>query len=195
MSDEIHIATKDKVGDYDAIETAKPGEPLFPIQGGDPLGPPTVLHWVELARGRARAILNGELVDFKPTKKTPEYLPTAADIERAEKLLTKATAAEMVAWAMKDYQRGGVEELPGERASYNEAETLPTGVLSKHEERRILITMVGTLNNALSIANDAAEKLNEMNLHPAAAQFITVAVMDLRKAAEAIEPRRGMERS
>jgi hypothetical protein len=51
MTDDTpRAATRDRLGEYDAIETAKPGEPLFPIQGGDPFGPATVQFWVDLCR-------------------------------------------------------------------------------------------------------------------------------------------------
>lgn len=96
---ESHISTKDKPGDYDAIETAKPGEPLFPIQGGDPFGPPTVLHWAKLAREA------GEASD---------------DERESDRLLRKATSAEQVAWAMQEYQRGE-QEVVAERANYTDA--------------------------------------------------------------------------
>lgn len=85
MSEQI-ISTKDQVGTYDAIETAKPGEPLFPLQGGDPLAPFCVMVWAWKARKLARTL--------------PE------DDKRRDKLLRKASAAEEVAWAMKDYQAG-----------------------------------------------------------------------------------------
>ncbi len=80
MSDEPLISTKETVGDYDAIETAKPGEPIFTLQGGDPFSPDTILHWAGLARAAG-------LVADKP--------------EDAAKLLKKATAAEQVAWAFR----------------------------------------------------------------------------------------------
>jgi hypothetical protein len=103
MSDEnIEVSTKERIGVYDAIETAKPGEPLFPIQGGDPLGPKTVEFWADEARKMARR------------------LAEQGDEKRAKALLDKATSAEAVAWEMQAYQRGdlAVEEV---RAQYNDA--------------------------------------------------------------------------
>lgn len=85
MSEQI-IATKDQIGSYDAIESLKPGEPVFPLQGGDPLAPFCTMVWAWKARKLARSL--------------PE------DDKRREKLLRKASMAEEVAWAMKDYQNG-----------------------------------------------------------------------------------------
>lgn len=191
MTDEIHVSTRDTPGDYDAIETAKPGEPLFGIQGGDPLGPPTVQFWADEARKLARKIMSGG-DDFVPTRKMPNYNPTAADQERAEKLLRKATAAEMVSWAMRDYQRGGVQEVAGERAHYNDT---PLDSAVAHDQRRALILMVTELHNSLSIAHDVAEALDNLGVYPDAVNAINGAVCKLKAAADTIEPRRGMERS
>jgi len=90
MTDEPTLATKDRLGSYDAIASAKPDEPLFPIQGGDPFGPPTVLHWVALCRAAGMA----------------ESSP-----KRADHLLRKASDAELVAWTMMAYQRGEPKAL------------------------------------------------------------------------------------
>ena len=90
MSDEIIVSTKEKPGDYDAIETAKPGEPIFTLQGGDPFAPNTIDRWVRLAR---RAAL-----------KMPE------DSADRIKLLRKATVAEQVAWKFRDYREGNHQE-------------------------------------------------------------------------------------
>jgi hypothetical protein len=108
MSEDINLSTKDKPGDYDAIETAKPGEPLFPIQGGDPLGPPCVQFWADEARSLARRIMSGEEAGFQPGDGDEVYHPSEMDKRQAKKLLEKATQAEQVKWAMEAYQRGEV---------------------------------------------------------------------------------------
>jgi hypothetical protein len=85
LSDEPIISTKDRPGEYDALETAKEGEPIFVLQGGDPLSSPTIHHWVALYRAQAAKEENRE---------------------KREAMLRKATAAETVAWAMDEYRRG-----------------------------------------------------------------------------------------
>ena len=92
MTDQI-ISTKEEVGTYDAIETAKPGEPLFALQGGDPLAPLCVMIWAWKARKLARAM--------------------DEDDKARAALLRKASAAEEVAWAMRDYQKGGESNAAG----------------------------------------------------------------------------------
>lgn len=171
MTDEPIIATKDRPGSYDAIETAKLGEPLFPIQGGDPFGPATVLHWVELCRAAGLA---------------------ETDEKIAKHLLQKATQAEMVAWAMQAYQKGE-EELAGTRARYNDDE------IEANEEQRTLrealILGAGKLNNALAIAVEVGETLAGLKTHTEEQVLILEGVEKLKAAAFAIEPRRGNQRS
>jgi hypothetical protein len=87
VTDEPVISTKDQVGDYDAIETLKPGEPVFPLQGGDPFAPACIELWVEQCRAAARDV-------------------EEEDVEKRKALLTKALNAEHVLWACIAYQRG-----------------------------------------------------------------------------------------
>jgi len=169
---EMIISTTERPGTYDAIETAKPGEPLFPLQGGDPFAPPTILHWVELARRAG----------MKET-----------DPEKAEKLLRKASDAEVVAWAFQAYQRGQEPAPENGRATYNErvAEELDETLTT----RAARIVGAGQLNNALAVAQAVADKLAQLRACPEAEVKIREAVDLLRDAAFHVEPRRGNERS
>lgn len=170
------ITTKEQVGEYDAIETAKPGEPLFPLQGGDPFGPPSVLHWVELCRAAAREEENPE---------------------KRRKLLDKATSAEMVAWAMQAYQRGESEiGEEGARARYNDAPLVFDGDGDDQRKARVgLIKAAQVLNNAVAECSAIAEQLGAVQLHPEAEVLLREIVEAMKCAAEAVEPRRGNERS
>lgn len=179
MSIDPEISTKDRPGIYDAIETAKPGEPLFPIQGGDPFGPATVLFWVEKCRRAGMAEENPAL---------------------AKELLKKASSAEHVAWAMQDYQRG-IEPERGTakedtRPAYSgwvdpaDAETL--------ERRRVRagrIEAAEQLHNASGIAAGAAEALAKLRSCPEAEAKVREAIETLVEAARDVEPRRGRERT
>lgn len=124
MTDNRTYATKDRIGVYDAIETAKPDEIIFPVQAGDPFGPPTVMHWVYLARIAGMA---------------------ETDPKKAEHLLKKASDAEQVAWAMMAYQRGEPTVAPeGERARYNDAPTIIDADADQERKvRAALITASG----------------------------------------------------
>lgn len=93
----------------DAYQTAKPGEPVWTVQGGDPLGPPTLLFWAFLARVRAGV---RSFDNLKFLEKVDELLGagTTVDEDSAEQLelLRRATSTELVAWEMQAYQRGDV---------------------------------------------------------------------------------------
>lgn len=174
MSDEPIISTKDRPGSYDAIETAKPGEPLFPIQGGDPFGPATVLFWVDLCRAAGR---------------------DETDPKKAAHLLNKATDAELVAWAMQAYQRGDVA-IEGQRAQYNDA--APAASIPSDQgrpERETRIRAVGRLHNMIAGANEIVAQLAALRACPEQEVEIREAVELLTRAALAIEPRRGNERT
>jgi hypothetical protein len=168
------VATKDRPGSYDAIESAKPGEPLFPIQGGDPFGPPTVLHWVQLCRKAGLA---------------------ATDEKEAERLLRKATDAEQVAWEMQAYQRGH-PEVEARRATYHDvATTVHAEADDVRKLREAMIHGASRLHNVVAEAATVVETLARFRTHPGARVEIREALALLKLAALRIEPRRGSERS
>lgn len=132
MSEPI-ISTKEQVGEYDAIETLKPGEPVFPLQGGDPFAPACIQLWVEQCRAAARQ--------------------EEEDEDKRRTLLRKALAAEHVLWACQSYQRGEEIEVV-ERTEANEEapdETRPW--------RAGLLAGTRHLREAAAQLTDAAEHL------------------------------------
>jgi len=169
-----HVSTKDRPGEYDAFETAKPDEPIFGLQGGDPLAALTVMFWAWKARQFARKL---------GRKKDREHL------------LRKASAAEEVAWAMRDY-RNGQAVVPGERVSYSE-DAAPVSVEQANaaKVRGALIESVGHLRNAVGIAKEVEEALGKLRLHKPERDAILKAIEQLQAVAAAIEPRREGERS
>jgi hypothetical protein len=169
MTERMDFSTRDRIGAYDAIETAKPGEPLFPIQGGDPLGPPTVQFWADMARKAAMK---------------------EVDEEKAAALLKKATSAETVAWTMLAYQRGELK-VDGARARYNDDDH----AVEKVSERRKLIEAAAQIRNAVANINDVAELLASLKHLPMVEVALREATADLNNYALGIEPRRGNERS
>lgn len=179
MSIDPEISTKDRPGIYDAIETAKPGEPLFPIQGGDPFGPATVQFWVDQCRRAGMA---------------------EEDPARAKELLEKASSAEHVAWAMKDYQRGVLPEQAPEKADSRPAYTgwvdpADAETLERRRVRAGRIEAAGQLQNAIGTAAGAAEQLAKLRVCPEAEAKVREAMEALKEAARAVEPRRGRERT
>lgn len=167
-----HVSTKDHPGDYDALETAKPDEPIFTLQGGDPLGEPTVLYWADQARKLARQ---------------------SDSPQERHRLLEKAKMAEKVAWAMKDYREGTADLPATEPIGVAEAQTEST--VERVRQRQALIAGVSVLHNALATVNDLAETIEKMDVHPEVVQRLRHDVESLRLSADTIEPRRGNERS
>lgn len=99
-------ATKENPAPLDAYETAKPDEPIFTLQGGDPLAAPLVRLWAYLAR--VRAGLRGDVSWID----TPLYAAKQSGVEHDEEqcrdLLIRATAAEQISWHMDGYRRGEI---------------------------------------------------------------------------------------
>lgn len=163
--DDVVISTKDRPGTYDGLETAKPGEIVFTLQGGDPFAPGAVQCWADLARAAGIAEQNEEA---------------------ARKLLKKASAAEMVAWAMRAQQRGEPQEAPeGKRARYVEPTTPEAADIAT-----VLAHGAARLQNALAESLVIAESLAKLHRHPDAEVNIREAVALLKDAALEIEPRR-----
>lgn len=166
------ISTKDKLGEYDAIETAKTDEILFPIQGGDPFGPKTVLYWVELCRAAGMREENSE---------------------KATHLLRKATNAEIVAWAMMAYQRQEVDPI-AKRAQYNDV-ALAAKADATQTTRSTLIQITRILHNTIAQINDAADSLEVLKMHDIDCLDLRFMVASLNEIVGTIEPRRGNERT
>lgn len=101
MSDEPEI-----VAPLDAYATAKPDEPVFTLQGGDPLAGPLVRLWACMARRRAGVA--GKIPADDLTRITTQH--QAPNEREATNLLVRATAAEEVSWMMDSYLRGEVQE-------------------------------------------------------------------------------------
>lgn len=182
MTEEPTPATKDRLGSYDAIETAKPGEPLFPIQGGDPFGPATVLFWVDQCRRAGLAEPNAR---------------------KAEDLLRKASSAEMVAWQMVDYQKGITEEeaiAKSEGDSVRDRysgweDTADEETRIAREQRAARIKATSQIHNVIALSTETAELLATHRVCPEDEVRIREAIDLLKQAAFGCEPRRGNERS
>ena len=171
--DGLVVSTKERAGPYDGLVTAKPGEPVFVVQGGDPHGPPTVLFWAKRAREEGMA---------EPNKK------------RARRLLRKASSAEETAWAMQAYQRGETA-VEGRRASYQDDERHEAELDQARTERAARIRGAEILHNMLGGAAEVADTLARLRILPEQEVEIREAVEKLKLAAFAVEPRRGNERS
>lgn len=172
-AEEIIVSTKARAGPFDALVTAKPGEPIFVVQGGDPFGPPTVLHWARLAREAGLAETNRK---------------------RAKRLLRKATNAEEVAWAMQAYQRGETVAPAEEAPTYYSGNTATADAEAARERHAMLVKGCDKLHNSVAESNDFAEALAGIDMHPEAVTKIKAAVALLKEAAAEIEPRHQLRR-
>lgn len=195
LNETLLVSTRDHPGIYDAIETAKPGEPLFPLQGGDPLAPALVQMWADFSRVRAGTIsaevagLNALAALGRAATDNP-----APDKKRAG-LLTKATGAEQVRWSMESYQRGEVD-VEGKRARYQDDSEPEPEREEARNERAARIKIAAALHNHLAGVNDVAEAIQALG-GPLADQALALfaIVPMLKRIAGEIEPRRGDERS
>jgi hypothetical protein len=110
------MSTEEVVAPLDAYATAKPDEPTFTLQGGDPLAGPLVRIWAFLARRRAGAVRFADKT-FEETIEAAIGNSVADDERERDNLLLRATAAEKVSWEMDAYRRGDHStDLPTEAA-------------------------------------------------------------------------------
>lgn len=117
------------VAPLDCYLTAKPDEPVFTLQGGDPLASPLVKLWASLARVQAGAI-RGDADWIYPCLEAACHPDNALDERESNALLVRATAAEEVGWDMDSYRKGHVSA--GEDAGQN-----PHGENSLDEKARL----------------------------------------------------------
>lgn len=100
-------ATKDHPAPLDAFESAKPNEPIWTVQGGDPLGAPLLRIWAVFARIQAGVITanctNGV---FEQILRAANNNPPANEREE-EALLVRATATEEISWSFDRYLKHG----------------------------------------------------------------------------------------
>lgn len=171
------VSTPERAGEYDAIETAKPGEPLFPLQGGDRFAPECVTLWAQRARERAVA-LTAEAAGER-SKRKADRLTT-----EAEKLMRKATAAEEVAWAMQEYQRGDVAAPVAE---------VDDGDETQRGEIAALSAICDRIYNSEAELTDAADALTRIGGHDVATIKLRDAAIAAGQAVRAAEPRRHLQ--
>jgi len=101
---------EDKAGPIaplDAYVTAKPDEPTFTLQGGDPFGGPLARLWAHLARARVFGpkMLGDEWPNYLADVISRNLIPESAERERTN-MLVRATQAECTSWDMDSYLKG-----------------------------------------------------------------------------------------
>lgn len=160
MIEDVIVSTKDRPGEYDAFETAKPGEPIFTLQGGDIHAPATIEFWADLHRTAGRKEPKAEL---------------------RTKMLRKATRAEEQAWIFRDYYAGrSIEEVAQAKRFESEDITDANVIRARHVDR---------LNNAVAEIVAAADAMVELGLVAEAIRLRQSADI-AREISGLIEPRR-----
>jgi uncharacterized protein YhaN len=157
----------------DAYYTAKPGEPVFTLQGGDELASYCVLEWARRARERAMAIMRREI-------DAPE--------SEAQELLKRATAAEAIAWDMQAYFRGHKEEIQQAK--------LPEKVIdpSELDAWSTRINAARRVDNCVAELTDQVELLKKLGwLEHKCLAVLSDCASRLRAASEVIRPHRRAE--
>jgi hypothetical protein len=112
-------ATKTTPAPLDAYETAKPNEPVFTLQGGDPLAAPLVRLWALLARVRANTIRGDSEWIYPPLESALRSI-VEHDPRECDNLLLRATQAEVVSWEMDSYAKGEESEAEVKRLEMDE---------------------------------------------------------------------------
>jgi hypothetical protein len=173
--------TKEHPSPLDGYESAKPDEPIFTLQGGDPLASSLVRIWAYLAR--VRCGLRGDVSWISAPIMVAEMNSIAHDPNAVKELLTRATQAEMISWLMDGYRRG--EESIEEQAARMDDLTR----LDVYDIRRRTTTLISNFGSDLL---ENMERLRELNYGSKLVDAeVTEALTALRSIADDIEVRRG----
>ena len=165
----------------DAYQSAEPNEPVFTLQGGDPLAAPLVILWARLARARCG-------LGFEP-QATIDWLSSVVarhQVEagnKREDLLRRSTEAEMVCWAMEAFHKGHHAEP--------EDATQPTLVGLKLDLHDYRIYCANRISSAFSELNEMMDELDKLNPGDPVIESISNEIINLRTLFNEIEPRPG----
>lgn len=189
---EALIPTKEHPAPLDAFETAKPNEPIWTVQGGDPLGPPLLRLWAVLARLRAgRPLTTGSLSAWLDGVREVAESHSVADSEReSSNLLVRATATEEISWAMDDYARG----------DHGQSVAQPAAAAETHLDELERIDLHDLRVRAVQRINNMAAELTEIDSALAAHGFtdarcgnVHMIISELKNLTAVVEPRRMMK--
>ncbi len=190
MSDnepELPLGSKMELSPLDAYVSAEPNEPVFTLQGGDPLAGPLVILWARLARARC-----GLGYEPEATENWIEAVLRDNQVEtdnEQENLLRRATSAEQIAWAMGHYRKGNLGQLL-------DADNEPVPVTTRLDLHDYRIYCASRLSNAFSEMNDMIEQLQQFDFdNPAILQSIHNEIVSLRELFNMVEPRPGRKLS
>lgn len=181
------IPTKEEPGPFDGMENAKPGEPVFTLQGGDPLAAPLVQIWADFARVRA-GIISADACGASYAKLAGIAAREQAGQHKREELLIRATEAEAIGWEMDAYRKGEkvVEKVTESYSGHIESEE------SKEKAKRVrsLHDLAQQLEEAKFYANETALALDQLGEFPDLPERLRSAIREVDAVAVAIRPKR-----
>lgn len=176
-------AETEAVAPLDAYATAKPDEPTFTLQGGDPLAAPLVRLWALFAR-EAAGVPDPDLRDLINSTKIERV---STERERQE-LLKRATLAEEVSWNMDAYLKGQLGaseegEISGEKLSVDDR-------LDLFDVR---VRAAVEIANMIAVSKELHETLKAKNFEDNLAYAYLKSIFSmLQRTFNLVEPRRKM---
>lgn len=185
---------EEAVAPLDAYATAKPDEPTFTLQGGDPLGAPLVRLWSILARLRAGVFQPASLkMWLDGVVEVANNHRTGEDERERDSLLVRATAAEEVSWTMDDYAQGRhAEALVLEVLT--EVEQKPLEEIARLDLHDLRIKVAQRLSNFSSELVEMTDKLGDRDFDADVLTHMSALADGLKILSDQIEPRRMMKK-
>lgn len=172
------------VAPLDAYVTAKPDEPTFTLQGGDPLAAPLVRLWALLARRRVSATRIEQEMFAEVIEAAIGHRVDQDERER-ENLLIRATAAEEVSWAMDAYVKGDHNaDVP------TAAEDTHINELRRLELHDMRVRFAGRLSNLCAETTEMVEALKQAEFDPETVAGLESVARLTKELREQVEPRR-----
>lgn len=146
--------TKEHPAPLDGFARAKPDEPIFTLQGGDPTAGPLVRLWANLARVRAGVLSYDALEEFLWGAANQASNAKELEERKQQGLLIRARSAEEISWQMDEYRKGTGEE-PEENAG---SEPVEQRLIDLYDYRR---RCVARLNNSIAELCEMEDELTK----------------------------------
>lgn len=184
----------DKTEPLDAYATAKPNEPTWTVQGGDPLGAPLLRIWALFARIQAGIIPEqGTEYAYEQILRAANNNPPENEFEEKE-LLVRATQTEQVSWNMDAYRSGHTDARP-ETTSENSLDI--TARLELHDARVHIAQRVNNMVAELTEGRNVLLKLGGFfcgEHDPLDDDWLSI-IAGLKQLNDLVEPRRLFKKS
>ena len=142
-------------GPYDAIEKARPDEPIFALLGRDFAAPAAITEWARIRRNRAIKLYEG-------SRKSRDKELLAAELKQCAE-------AEAVALTMEEWRKEEAAPEGNGRASYSEL-VKTAEELAEVEHRKRRAAAIQHLSEAAYHVNEANAILAELELAGEATQ-------------------------